>query len=70
METAKTLAKENYNIILHYNSNKSKAFDLKTELEKLTDKRILIVQSNLLVENEIVEMLHLSFLGGYCFLSS
>jgi 3-oxoacyl-[acyl-carrier protein] reductase len=56
LETAKTLAKESYNIILHYNSNKSKAIKLKTELENLTEKKILIVQANLLKENEIVEM--------------
>ncbi len=56
LKTAKTLAKENYSIILHYNSNKTKALELKTELEELTDKKILIVQANLLNENEIVEM--------------
>jgi len=55
-ETAKTLAKENYNIILHYNSDITKALELKTELEELTDKKILIVQANFLKENEITEM--------------
>lgn len=56
LETAKTLARDNYNIIVHYNSNKSKAIELKIELEKLTDKKILIVQANILKENEIIEM--------------
>ena len=56
LETATTLVKEDYNVILHYNSNKTKALKLKTELEKLTDKKVLIVQANILNENEIVEM--------------
>ncbi len=55
-ETAKILAKENYNMILHYNSNKSKAEQLKTELQNLTDKKIILVQANLLNEQEISEM--------------
>jgi len=56
LETAKTLAKEDYNIILHYNSNRTKVLELKAELEGFTEKKILIVQANLLKENEIVEM--------------
>ena len=55
-ETARTLAKDGFELILHYNSNKSKAEQLKIELENLTDKKIVLVKANLLNEQEINEM--------------
>lgn len=55
-ETAKTLAKDGFNLILHYNSNKSKAEQLKTELQNLTDKKIILVRANLLNEQEMNEI--------------
>ena len=42
-ETARTLAKDGFELILHYNSNKLKAEQLKIELENLTDKKIVLV---------------------------
>ena len=54
--TATELAKEGYGLILHYNSNKLKAQELKIKLKKLTKKRIIIVKANLLKESEISEM--------------
>ncbi len=55
-ETSKTLAKDGFNLILHYNSNKDKAIKLKVELEKLTDKKIVLVKANLLDEKDISNM--------------
>lgn len=55
-ETARTLVKDGFNLILHYNSNKSKAEELKEELQNLTDKKIILVQANLLNAQEIDEM--------------
>ncbi|RXJ54417.1 SDR family oxidoreductase [Candidatus Marinarcus aquaticus] len=55
-ETARTLAKDGFELILHYNSNKSKAEQLKVELENLTDQKIILVQANLLNEQETNEM--------------
>lgn len=55
-ETARNLAKDGFNLILHYNSNKSKAEELKEELQNLTDKKIILVQANLLNAQEIDEM--------------
>ncbi len=56
-QTAITLAKENYNLILHYNSNKSKAEELKREVERLTDKKIIIVKANVINEEDIENMM-------------
>ena len=55
-ETSKTLAKDGFNLILHYNSNKDKATKLKVELEKLTDKKIVLVKTDLLDEKDISNM--------------
>lgn len=55
-ETARTLTQDGFSLILHYNSNKSKAENLKEELQNLTDKKIILVQANLLSEKEINEM--------------
>lgn len=55
--TATELAKEGYCLILHYNSNKAKAQELKSKLEKITKNRIIIVKANILKESEISEML-------------
>ena len=52
-ETARTLVNENYNLILHYNSNISKVEKLKKELELLTDKKIIILQADITNEEEI-----------------
>jgi 3-oxoacyl-[acyl-carrier protein] reductase len=56
-ETAKTLACDGYNIILHYNSNNDKARKLKNELEKVTDKKILLVKADILKQEEILSMM-------------
>lgn len=57
-QTARTLAKEGYSLILHYNSNKTKAKRLKKELEAFTDKKIVIVKANILKNSEIVDMVY------------
>jgi len=55
-QTARTLAKEGYSLILHYFSNKAQAKILKKELEKLTDKKIIIIKANILEETDISNM--------------
>ncbi len=49
------LAKEGYNLIIHYNNNKILAEELKTEVEKYNQKAI-IVSANILNDSEIKEM--------------
>mgnify|MGYP003964119799 FL=1 len=55
-QTARTLAKEGYSIILHYHSNKTQADKLKKELKILTDKRIVIVKANILKDSDVSDM--------------
>jgi len=55
-QTARTLAKEGYGLILHYHSNKTQVIKLKKELEVLTDKRIIIVKANILKDSDVSEM--------------
>lgn len=52
-EVARTLASENYNLVLHYHSNKSKAEELKKELKELTDKKIILIQADITKEEDI-----------------
>ena len=54
-ETCIQLAKEGYNLIIHYNNNKTLAEELKTEVEKYNQKAI-IVSANILNDTEIKEM--------------
>ncbi len=56
-ETAKILAKENYNLILHYYSNKTKALSLKKELEELTKKKIIILKADILNKTDIKNLI-------------
>ena len=56
MQTARTLASEGYNLILHYHSNKAQANKLKKELEALTDKRIIVVKADILKESDVNDM--------------
>jgi len=56
MQTARTLASEGYNLILHYHSNKAQANKLKKELEALTDKRIIVVKADILIDSEVNDM--------------
>lgn len=55
-ETVKTLAQDNFNLILHYNSNKVKAEQLQVQLQNITDKKIILVQADLLNKNDINNM--------------
>jgi len=55
-QTARTLGKEGYNLILHYFSNKTQAKILKKELESLTDKKIIIIKANILIDSDIRDM--------------
>ena len=55
-QTARTLAKEGYSLILHYYSNKTQAKILKKELEALTDKKIVIIKANILKDSDISDM--------------
>jgi 3-oxoacyl-[acyl-carrier protein] reductase len=55
-QTARTLAKEGYSLILHYYSNKTQAKILKKELEVLTDKKIIIIKANILKDSDISDM--------------
>lgn len=50
------LAKDGFNIIIHYNSNKTLAEEIKLEIEKLNQKAIL-VKADILNENEIKELI-------------
>ena len=56
-QTARTLAKEGYSLILHYHSNKAQADKLRKELEKLTTKRIVIVKANILKDSDVSDMI-------------
>ena len=56
MQTARTLASEGYNLILHYHSNKAQANKLKKELEALTDKRIIVVKADILKDSDVNDM--------------
>ena len=62
-QTARTLAKEGYNLILHYHSNKILADKLQQELKLLTDKKIITVQADILRDNDVVVMV--SYLSRY-----
>jgi len=55
-QTARTLASEGYNLILHYHSNKAQANKLKKELEALTDKRIIVVKADILKDSDVNDM--------------
>jgi len=57
MQTARTLATEGYNLILHYHSNKAKVDQLKQELEGLSDKKIVIVKADIIKNNDVANML-------------
>ena len=54
--TAEALAKEDYNLILHYNSNKSKVEALKKHLETITEKKIIILQADVRKKDEIKDL--------------
>jgi 3-oxoacyl-[acyl-carrier protein] reductase len=56
-QTARTLAEEGFNLILHYHSNKSRAEKLKVELEAITDKRILLVKADVTNEKDIADLM-------------
>ena len=56
-QTAKVLAQENYSLILHYHSNKTKAIKLKDELSKLTDNKIILVKADVRIEEDIKSMM-------------
>ena len=55
-EVARTLASENYNLVLHYHSNKSKAEELKKELNELTDKKIILIKADIRKEEDIQDI--------------
>jgi len=56
-KTAEHLVKDGYNIFLHYFSNREKAKELQSKLEKLTDKKIIILKADIRNELDIQEML-------------
>jgi len=56
-ETARTLAKDGFSLILHYHSNKNKANDLRKELQKVTNNSIIIVKADLTNEKDIQNMM-------------
>ena len=53
------LAKDGFDIILHYNSNKSKAEEIKAIIEK-TGQKALLLQADILNDNSIRNMIALS----------
>lgn len=55
-QTARTLASDDFNLILHYHSNETKALELKEELSLLTDKKIIVVKADLLDDEQINNM--------------
>lgn len=52
-ETARVLAQNGYNLILHYNKNKEKTVALKKEIEGYSDKKTIIVKADISNEDEI-----------------
>lgn len=53
--TCLQLAKDGFNVIIHYNKNKSLAEEIKNEIEKL-DKKAIIVNADILNPDDIKEM--------------
>lgn len=53
--TCLQLAKDGFNVIIHYNKNKSLAEEIKNEIEKL-DKKAIIVNADILNTDDIKEM--------------
>ena len=53
--TCLQLAKDGFNVIIHYNKNKSIAEEIKNEIEKL-DKKAIIVNADILNPDDIKEM--------------
>lgn len=57
LQTARILARAGFNLVLHYHSNKTKAENLKKELEELTTKKIILVKADILKEIDVEEMI-------------
>jgi 3-oxoacyl-[acyl-carrier protein] reductase len=55
-QTAISLAKDGYSIILHYYKNVNKANKLKKYLEGITDKKIIVVQADVINNRDINNM--------------
>ncbi len=53
------LAKDGFNVIIHYNKNKTLAEEIKAEVEKYNQKSI-IVRANILLETDVKEMIYKS----------
>lgn len=58
--TCLQLAKDGFNVIIHYNKNKSLAEEIKNEIEKL-DKKAIIVNADILNTDDIKEMANKCF---------
>lgn len=58
--TCLQLAKDGFNVIIHYNKNKSLAEEIKNEIEKL-DKKAIIVNADILNPDDIKEMANKCF---------
>ena len=52
-------AKDGFNVIIHYNKNKTLAEEIKAEVEKYNQKSI-IVRANILLETDVKEMIYKS----------
>jgi len=49
------LAKDGFNVIIHYNKSKNTADEIKTEIEKL-EKKAIVVKADILNENDIKDL--------------
>lgn len=52
------LAKDGFNIIIHYNKNKEKAFEISQEIEKIGSKSV-IISADISKQSEIAELIRL-----------
>lgn len=69
---AKALAADGYDVILHYHSNKEKAYQLRKEIEKNTESKAFIIPANIHSEKEIEELVSQSMREAYridCFVN-
>jgi len=56
-QTARALAKEGFNLVLHYHSNKTRAESLKNELEALTGKKVIAVKADITKQKDIDDLI-------------
>lgn len=66
------LAKDGYDVILHYHSNKEKANTLKKQIEEVTDSKVFPIQANINDEKDIENLMTQAMREAYridCFVN-